>query len=70
MNTEEIINEIKKLSVKEKLQIIENTAKTIQADDEKVQMEKAADQLYADYKNDAELTAFSDLDFEDFYETR
>lgn len=70
MNTEEIINEIKKLSVKEKLQIIENTAKTIQADDEKEQMEKAADQLYADYKNDAELTAFSDIDFEDFYETR
>lgn len=70
METKEIIKEIKKLSVKEKLQIIEKTARTIQIDDEKEQMKKAADQLYDDYKNDAELTAFSDLDFEDFYEAR
>ena len=70
METKEIINEIKKLSIRERLQIIEKTAKTIQIDDEKEQMKKAADQLYDDYKNDAELTAFTDLDFEDFYEAR
>lgn len=70
METKEIIDEIKKLSVKERLQIIEKTARTIQADAEKEQMKKAADQLYDDYKNDAELTAFTDLDFEDFYEAR
>ena len=68
METKEIINEIKKLSIRERLQIIEKTAKTIQIDDEKEQMKKAADQLYDDYKNDAELTAFTDL--EDFYEAR
>lgn len=70
METKEIIKEIKKLSIKERLQIIEKTAKTIQTDDEKEQMKEAADQLYDDYKNDAELTAFTDLDFEDFYESR
>lgn len=70
METKEIIDEIKKLSIKERLQIIEKTAKTIQTDDEKEQMKKAADQLYDDYTNDAELTAFTDLDFEDFYEAR
>ena len=70
MKTKEIIKEIKKLSIKERLQIIERTARTIQTDDEKEQMKKAADQLYDDYKNDTELTAFTDLDFEDFYETR
>jgi hypothetical protein len=70
METKEIINEIKKLPIRERLQIIEKTARTIQTDDEKEQMKKAADQLYNAYKNDAELTAFSDLDFEDFYEAR
>ena len=70
METKEIINEIKKLSIRERLQIIETTVKTIQTDDEKEQMKKAANQLYDDYKNDAELTAFTDIDFEDFYETR
>ena len=34
------------------------------------QMKKAADELYEDYLSDKELTAFTNLDFEDFYETR
>lgn len=70
METREIISEIKKLTVKERLQIIEKTARTIQMDDEKEQMRKAADQLYDDYKDDAELTVFTDLDLEEFYEAR
>ena len=70
METKEIIREIEKLTVKERLQIIEKTARTIQMDDEREQMRKAADQLYDDYKNDVELTAFTDLDLEDFYEAR
>ena len=70
METNEIISEIEKLTVKERLQLIERTARTIQMDDEKEQMRSAADQLNDDYKNDAELTAFTDLDLEDFYEAR
>ena len=70
METKEIISEIEKLTVKERLQIIEKTARTIQMDDEKEQMKIAADQLYDDYKNDTELTAFTNLDLEDFYEAR
>lgn len=70
METKEIIREIEKLTIRERLQIIERTAKTIQADNEKGQMRKVADQLYDDYKDDAELTVFTDLDLEDFYEAR
>ena len=70
METKEIVSEIEKLTVKERLQIIEKTARTIQMDDEKEQMKIAADQLYDDYKNDTELTAFTNLDLEDFYEAR
>lgn len=47
METKEIIDEIMKLSIKKRPQIIEKTAKTIQRDDE-----KAVDQLYDDYRND------------------
>lgn len=70
METKEIIGEIEKLTIRERLQIIEKTAQTIQIDSEKAQMIKAADQLYKDYKDDRELTAFTALDLEDFYETR
>ena len=31
---------------------------------------KAADVLLSDYKSDSDLTAFTNLDFEDFYETK
>jgi len=34
------------------------------------QMKLAALELYDDYKNDKELTIFTQLDFEDFYEAR
>ena len=33
-------------------------------------MEKAAEHLYADYATDENLTAFTQLDCEDFYEAR
>jgi len=34
------------------------------------QMKRAVETLYADYKSDKELTAFTNLDFKDFYEAR
>jgi len=34
------------------------------------QMSKAANLLMSDYKTDKELTAFTNLDYEDFYEAR
>jgi hypothetical protein len=33
-------------------------------------MNMAAEALYSDYKTDKELTAFTDLDFERFYEAK
>jgi len=34
------------------------------------QLSNAADQLYVEYISDKELTAFTNLDSEDFYEAR
>jgi hypothetical protein len=39
-------------------------------DDMTEQMKLAALELYNDYKNDKELTIFTQLDIEDFYEAR
>jgi len=38
--------------------------------DVNLELKKAADLLYNDYKNDEELIVFTSLDCEDFYEPR
>lgn len=65
-----IIEEIRKLPVSDQLKIIEKTAKMIERESETAANEKAATYLYEDYKNNMELISFSNLDCEDFYETR
>jgi len=70
MRTNEILKEIKRLPVRKRIYLIEKAINSIREQEEKDQMKKAVDKLYNDYKNDKELTAFTDIDFEDFYETR
>ena len=70
MRTNEILKEIKRLPVKKRIYLIEKVIHSIRKQEDNDQMKKAVDDLYADYENDKELTAFTDIDFEDFYETR
>ena len=70
MKTEEILREIRRLPVKKRIYVIEKAIHSIREQEEKDQMTKAVDTLYSDYKNDKELTAFTNIDFEDFYETK
>jgi len=70
MRTTELIREIEKLPVQERIFVIERTLQSIRKRDEFSQMKKAAELLYPDYTTDAELTVFSDLDYADFYEAR
>lgn len=70
METKEIIHEIERLPIQKKMVIIEQTLRSIRHKQDKNQMEKAAELLQKDYKVDKELTAFTSLDLEDFYETR
>jgi len=70
MKTKEIINEIQKLPVKKRIFVIERTMQLMRKQEEKRQMTTAADTLYEDYKTDKELTQFTNLDFENFYEPR
>jgi len=70
MRTDEIIREIQKLPISKRIYVAEKTILSIRKDDDENTMKKAADVLLSDYKSDSDLTAFTNLDFEDFYETK
>ena len=68
MRTDEILKEIKRLPVHQRIFIIEKAIASIREHEEREQMSNAVEELYSDYRNDKELTAFINIDFEDFYE--
>ncbi|MCL6101688.1 MAG: hypothetical protein M1292_04255 [Bacteroidetes bacterium] len=70
MRTNELIKEIQRLPVQKRILVVEKTLHSIRQKEDNSRMKKAAELLYADYKTDSELTAFSNLDYEDFYEAR
>ncbi len=70
MNIPEILKEIERLPIRERLLLIEKVMKTLRREEEADKMSHAARELQEDYKADKELTAFTDLDLEDFYEPR
>jgi len=70
MKTTEIIKEIQRLPIPKRIYVIEKAIRSIRKQEDKNQLKKAADELYDLYKSDKELTVLTDIDFEDFYETR
>jgi hypothetical protein len=61
MGTSEIISEINKLPVNERLAIIEAILRNIRTEGKKQRLTEAADLMYNDYLTDPELTAFTRL---------
>jgi hypothetical protein len=70
MRTNDLIKEIQKLPVQKRIFVIEKSLHSLRKQEEKNQMKKAVEILLSDYKSDKELTAFTNIDFEDFYETK
>ncbi len=70
MRTDDIIKEIKQLPVEKRMLIIEKAIRSIRKQTDQKQMQYAAEELQSEYKNNKELTEFTKLDFEDFYEAR
>ncbi len=79
MSQMELLSELNKLDTYDRLRIIEQAIHSIREElhpiihkkdlrSNKSQLLKAAKLLAQDYKNDKELTAFTALDGEDFYE--
>ncbi|MCF8371820.1 MAG: hypothetical protein K9H64_09370 [Bacteroidales bacterium] len=69
MRTNEIIQEIQRLPLRKRFYVVEKTIQSIRKHEDANQMEIAAESLLFDYSTDKELTVFTNLDFEDFYET-
>lgn len=70
MRTNEIIREIQRMPISKRIYVVEKTIHSIRTQEDKNMMKKAADALFTDYKTDDELTAFTNLDFIDFYEAK
>ncbi len=70
MRTNELIKEIRRLPLSKRIYVIEKAIHSIREQEEKKQMKKAASLLLDDYENDKDLIAFTNLDFEEFYETK
>lgn len=75
MQAEELNEIFKRLTLVEKLQLLELFFKDVKEDAIKKESEenkrrKAAELLLSDYLNDSEFTAFTVLDGEAFYETK
>ncbi len=70
MKTDELIKEIKRLPVSKRIFVIEKTLQSIRMEDNQNAMLYAAEALSPDYKTDKELTIFTNIDFDNFYETK
>ncbi len=70
MQTIDLIRAIQSLPLAKRFYVMEEIMKSIKSDEISRQMETAVNELYSDYANDNELTAFTSLDFENFYETK
>ena len=70
MNTKDLIQELERLPIQERMYVIERLLHSIRIQADLNQMQEAAETLYQDYKTDQELTALTDIDLDNFYETR
>jgi len=70
MSKNELIEQIEQLPIQDRIYLVEKVVHSIRAQAEQENMTQAAESLYQDYKNDKELTAFTDIDRDNFYETR
>lgn len=70
MQTLELIREIRRLPLSQQFFVMEEMLKSIKKEETQRQLALAAEELYQDYMNDQELTAFTTLDLEEFYEAK
>jgi len=70
MRTNEIIEEISRLPISKRLYIVEKAMSAIRLENEKNDMEAASELLMSEYEENKELTIFTELDLDEFYEAR
>lgn len=66
----DILKEIQSLPLQDRILVIEKALKSLKKEENKRELQRAARELLEEYKSDKDLTAFTDLDMENFYEPR
>jgi len=69
MKTQDIISEIKKLPIHLRRVIIREAISSVREDEGKDGLYKAAEDMAAEYSTNKDLTAFSEIDLNEFDET-
>ncbi len=69
MDVKTLVEEISHLPYEDQLFIVEKTTETLKGEQSN-RLKKAVDVLLHDYVNDKDLTAFTSLDIENFYEAK
>lgn len=68
METKDLLEIINQLSFNQKIELVEKILHSVKHYENKIQMQEAAEAMYDEYANNGELTAFSTIDLDDFYE--
>ena len=69
METADIIKQIEQLPIETRMLIIEKILRSIREKESKEKMSEAVKELREEYKTNKDLTAFTDIDFDNFYES-
>lgn len=70
MSTKELIAEIERLPVAKRIRLLEETLKGLRKEQTRLAMSKAAKALESAYRKGGDLTAFTAIDLDRFYEAR
>jgi hypothetical protein len=70
MGTKELIYEINLLPKTERWYVLEELLRTLRESERQSQLENAVSELQEEYRSNKELVAFTEIDFENFYEAR
>lgn len=70
METADIIKQIEQLPIETRMLIIEKILRSIREKESKEKMSEAVKELREEYKTNKDLTAFTDIDFDNFYESK
>lgn len=70
MSTKELIARIERLPMAQRIKLMEETLRGMRQKESKAALAKAAAALEKDYRENKALTAFTAIDFDNFYEAR
>ena len=71
MTSTQVLNSINQMTLMDKIYLMERLIKSIRREaSQHLDMQEVSKLLLADYEQDKELTAFTSLDYQQFYETK